>query len=83
MKVFKDFIKPFGAPQRSVKIKVNFLSSSGSVTRMVKECLNIVVTRLENKITCVISITCDGVPITGKKTYVVWIQISVSVKTLR
>ena len=31
MKAFKGFIKPFKAPQKSVKIKIqeNFLSSSG------------------------------------------------------
>ena len=43
----KAFIKPFGAPQRSVKIKVevNFFSSSrirpGRVNISKKECLNI------------------------------------------
>ena len=38
MKPFNAFIKPFEAPQRSVKIKnqVNFLSSSGIETRRVK-----------------------------------------------
>ena len=42
----KAFIKPFGAPQRSVKIKieVNFFSSRirpGRVNISKKECLNI------------------------------------------
>ena len=34
MKAFKDFIKPFDAPQRSAKIKivVSFLPSFGIVT---------------------------------------------------
>ena len=38
MKAFKGFIKPFEAPQRSVKIKihVNFLSLSGIRTTRVK-----------------------------------------------
>ena len=38
MKAFKAFIKPFEAPQRSVKIKIylNFLSSSGIGTGRVK-----------------------------------------------
>ena len=35
---FKDFIKPFEAPQRSVEIKIliNFFSSSGKGTGRVK-----------------------------------------------
>ena len=39
MKTFKAFIKPFDAPQRGVKIKiqVNFLSSSGIGTERVKD----------------------------------------------
>ena len=38
MKAFKAFIKPFEAPQRNVKIKieVNFLSLSGVGTGKVK-----------------------------------------------
>ena len=38
MKAFKVFIKPFEAPQRSVKIKIshNFFTSSGIRTGRVK-----------------------------------------------
>ena len=36
MKVLKTFIKPFEAPQRIVKIKVNFLSLSGIRTGRVR-----------------------------------------------
>ena len=42
MKVFKAFIKPFEAPQRSVKIKLQviFFSSSGIETGRVNEYLS-------------------------------------------
>ena len=43
MKALKVFIKPFEAPQRSVKIKIelNFFSSSGIGTGSAKETLKV------------------------------------------
>ena len=44
MKAFKDFVKPFEAPQKSVKIKIyfNFFSSSGIATGRVKRNIGLI-----------------------------------------